>query len=278
MTALLQPSEQVDAEAIGRAATACLKHEIATYPKPGLVSPVDNGAHDDMDVAMMDRSADTLGPFFARLADAGAAGAEMGRLRAIGVEAEIAMMAVTGGVNTHRGAIFGMGLLCAAAGFRARYAMPGTLGAIVARRWGPEIVGGPVMLHSHGSAAARQHGAGGARAEASAGFPSLYATALPALAEGRCLAPGNPEAAQVHALMTLVARVADTNLLYRGGAEGLAFAQGQARAFIDAGGCGASAWRARAITMHKAFIARRLSPGGCADLLGMALFVEGQES
>lgn len=277
MIVLLQPAERVDATLIGCAASACLKIEIATYPKPGLVSPIDRGAHDDMDAAMMNRSACALAPYFARLADAGAGGAEMDRLRAIGIEAEAAMMAATGGVNTHRGAIFGMGLLCAAAGFRASYGLSDPLGKIVAERWGAGIVGGPVVLHSHGTTAARRHGAGGARTEAAAGFPSLYAVAVPALAEGRRLVPGDAEAARVHALMTLVARVEDTNLLYRGGAAGLAFAQAQARAFLAAGGCGAPDWRARAVAIHHAFVTRWLSPGGCADLLAMALFVEMQD-
>lgn len=265
----------IDGAAIGRRAADCLKLEIATYPKPGLVSPVDTGAHDDMDAAMMDRSADALAPFFARLAEAGAAGAGMDVLRAIGIEAERAMMAATGGVNTHRGAIFGMGLLCAASGFRLAYGAPGTLGSIVAQRWGAEIVRGPIPLHSHGTMVARQHAAGGARAEAAAGFPALYAIALPALAAARDLTAAR-EAHRVHALMTLIAEVEDTNLLYRGGAHGLAFAQSEARAFLDAGsvGVGVGDWHARAVAMHRAFTDRRLSPGGCADLLAMALFVE----
>ncbi|WP_235516848.1 triphosphoribosyl-dephospho-CoA synthase MdcB [Sphingomonas sp. Leaf28] len=263
----------IDGAAIGRRAADCLRQEIATYPKPGLVSPVDTGAHDDMDAAMMDRSADALAPFFARLAEAGAAGAGMDVLRAIGIEAEHAMMAASGGVNTHRGAIFGMGLLCAAAGFRLAYGAPGTLGAIVAQRWGAEIVRGPIPLHSHGTMVARQHAAGGARAEAAAGFPALYAIALPALAAARDLTAAR-EAHHVHALMTLIAEVEDTNLLYRGGAHGLAFAQSEARAFLDAGSVGAGDWHARAVAMHRAFTHRRLSPGGCADLLAMALFVE----
>jgi triphosphoribosyl-dephospho-CoA synthase len=268
----------VDADSIGRFAADCLKLEIATYPKPGLVSPVDAGAHDDMDRAMMERSANTLAPFFAWLADAGAAGAGMDRLRAIGIEAEAAMMGATGGVNTHRGAIFGMGLLCAAAGFRQRYGMSGQLGAVVTHRWGAEIMAGPVVLHSHGSAVARRHGAGGARGEAAVGFPSLYTIALPALAIGRRLAPDDLEAARVHALMTLIAQVVDTNLLYRGGVEGLAHAQEQAASFLDAGGVAAADWRICAIAMHRDFVARRLSPGGCADLLAMALFVEGYDA
>lgn len=277
MIALLHQAEWVDAAAIGCAASACLKTEIATYPKPGLVSPIDSGAHTDMDAAMMNRSANTLASYFARLADAGAAGAEMDRLRAIGIEAEAAMMAATGGVNTHRGAIFGMGLLCAAVGFRESYGVSDTLGAIVAQRWGADIADGPVQLRSHGTTVALRHGAGGARAEAAAGFASLYAVAVPALAEGRRLAPGSPDAARVHALMTLIACVEDTNLLYRGGAKGLAFARAQARAFLAAGGCAARDWRARSVAIHNAFVDRWLSPGGSADLLAMALFVELQE-
>jgi len=81
MTALARAATAIDSASIGRIATDCLKLEIATYPKPGLVSPVDTGAHDDMDAAMMNRSAETLEPFFARLADAGAAGAGMDRRR-----------------------------------------------------------------------------------------------------------------------------------------------------------------------------------------------------
>ena len=101
---------------LGRLATECLHLELETYPTPGLVSPVDSGAHMDMNVALMRRSADALEPYFVELAAAGAAGAEMAELRCIGVAAEFAMLDATGGVNAHRGAIFGLGLLSAAAG------------------------------------------------------------------------------------------------------------------------------------------------------------------
>jgi triphosphoribosyl-dephospho-CoA synthase len=261
------------ADAIGTLAADCLIREVETWPKPGLVSHVDSGAHDDMDVDTLRRSTRALAPYFADLAAAGANGAEMDRLRAIGIAAEAAMRSETGGVNTHRGAIFGLGLLAAAAGFRARYGVVAALGRIVTARWGAAIVGGPVDLHSHGSLVARRYHAGGARAEAAAGFPSVYAVALPALAEGRRLAR-DAEAARVHACMTLIAKVEDSNLLYRGGPDGLAFAQREARAFLAAGGVGAPDWCARAAAVHDGFVARRLSPGGCADLLAMALFVE----
>ncbi|HSZ52994.1 MAG TPA: triphosphoribosyl-dephospho-CoA synthase MdcB [Caulobacteraceae bacterium] len=268
------PCEAHDAAAIGCRARECLKLEVATYPKPGLVSHVDPGAHRDMDAALLISSAETLEAYFADLAGAGAAGASMGRLRAIGLAAERAMLAKTEGVNTHRGAIFGLGLLCAAAGFRSAYGTSTTLGAIIAARWGAEILCGPIALRSHGTEVARRHGAGGARAQAAAGFPAVYEVALPALSLGRRLAPGDAEAARVQACLSLIATIEDTNLLYRGGLAGLSFARRQARRFLDEGGVGSADWRTRARTIHEAFVARRLSPGGCADLLAMALFVD----
>ena len=86
------------------------------------------------------------------------------------------MFAATGGVNTHRGAIFGLGLLCAAAGAKAAGLADPTmpLGDVVVRLWSRNILDGPVLLHSHGGKAHRHYGAGGARAEAAQGFLSLY--------------------------------------------------------------------------------------------------------
>jgi len=264
----------IDADAIGTRAADCLLAEVETFPKPGLVSHVDNGSHDDMDATLFRRSAAAIRPHFVAMAQAGAQGDGMGRLRVIGLAAEAAMHAATGGINTHRGAIFGLGLLVAAQGARAGGLEPdGTpLGAIVARRWGREILGGPVLLHSHGSRARRLYGAGGARAEAAAGFPAVHGIGVPALRAGARRAPGDAEAARVHACMALIAALEDTNLLHRGGRDGLQFAQHAARRFLREGGVARSDWHARALALHRAFVARRLSPGGSADLLAMSLF------
>jgi len=269
---------------IGLHALDALLRELATWPKPGLVSHVDAGSHSDMDAAMLRTSAETLRPFFVQLGLAGCERAGMSRLRAIGLRAEAAMLAATGGVNTHRGAIFGLGLLCAAAGAIASFSddgvmsAPEKLGGVVARRWGDDIWRGPVPLYSHGSAALRQYGAGGARAEAAAGFPSIYDIGLPALRSGRVLAPDDAGAAPVQACFALIATVRDTNLLHRGGAEGARHAAEAAASFLSAGGVGAPDWRARATAVHAGFVARRLSPGGCADLLAMTLFVDALET
>jgi triphosphoribosyl-dephospho-CoA synthase len=267
----------------GRAVLALL-HELAVWPKPGLVSHVDSGSHSDMDAAMLQASAESLRPFFEELAKAGEDGADMGRLRTIGLRAEAAMLAVTGGVNTHRGAIFGLGLLCAAAGEVAEVSREGAavsplrLGDVVMRRWAAEIKRGPIPLFSHGAAALRRYGAGGARAEAAGGFRSVYEVGWPALRQGRSLQPDDADAASVQACFALIAAVCDTNLLHRGGAGGMRYAAEAAASFLSQGGVGAPDWRARAAAVHAAFVARRLSPGGCADLLAMTLFVDALEA
>jgi triphosphoribosyl-dephospho-CoA synthase len=270
-------------ELIADRAVLALLHELAAWPKPGLVSHVDSGSHTDMDAAIMQSSAEALHPFFAELAMAGRSGAEMGRLRTIGLRAEAAMLAATGGVNTHRGAIFGLGLLCAAAGAVAEISSEGAavarvgLGQVVVRRWARDIQRGPIPLFSHGAAALRRYGAGGARAEAAGGFRSVYEVGWPALRQGRSLQPDDPNAPPVQACFALIAAVHDTNLLHRGGADGMRYAGEAAASFLLEGGVGAPDWRARAAGVHAGFVARRLSPGGCADLLAMTLFVDALE-
>jgi triphosphoribosyl-dephospho-CoA synthase len=272
------------AEFIATQAFRALLHELAAWPKPGLVSHVDNGSHRDMSAALLRTSAEVLRPFFAELAFAGQERVGMSCLRAIGLRAEAAMLAATGGVNTHRGAIFGLGLLCAAAGTAASKSQDGAvfaasrLGGIVARRWGEDIRRGPIPLFSHGSAVLRQHGARGARAEAADGFPSVYEIGLPTLRLARVLAPHDAAAAAVQTCFALIAAVRDINLLHRGGTEGARYAADAAANFLSAGGIGAPDWRARAAAVHAGFVARNLSPGGCADLLAMTLLVDALES
>ena len=273
------PPDADRARRIAATAAEALRLEIDTYPKPGLVSWVDAGSHADMDAATFAASIEAITPYLAELAAAGAGDAPMPVLRRIGIAAEAAMRAATGGVNTHRGAIFGLGLLCAAAGSAAEGPVPpGALGDSVSRRYADVILDGPVLLRAPGAEARRRHGVGGAPREAALGFPSLYGTGLPALDRGRRLRPGDPEAARVEACLALIAVTEDTNLLHRGGAEGYAFARDAAAGFVAAGGVGRDGWRAEAEAIHRAFVARNLSPGGAADLLAMTLFVDAIEA
>ena len=249
--------------------------ELEAYPKPGLVSPVDSGSHRDMDAETLRRSAGAIAPFFADLVRAGAADAPLSDLRRIGLDAEAAMLAATGGVNAHRGAIFSLGLICAAAGRAGETALSAEARAEqVGALWGDEIARRPASPVTHGGRASLRYGVGGASAEAAAGFPAVREVGLPALRRGRDLAPGDGQAARIQCLFALMAELDDTNLLHRGGPEGLDFAQSAARAFLDAGGVGAVGWRERALALHRAFVEARLSPGGAADLLAVTLFLD----
>ncbi len=265
------------ARRIGDAAFGALIDELLTWPKPGLVSHVDSGSHTDMNCETFHASAVALRPFFVRLAGAGASMATMADLRVIGIEAEHAMLSATGGVNTHRGAIFALGLLCAAAaaleleGTAPR--SPSRIAAYVASSWGNSIVRGPIPLRSHGSAALRRFGAGGARAQAAAGFPHVLKIGLPALRRARAVTRDD-EAARVETFFALLAAVEDTNLLHRGGAEGLAHARAAAERFLNEGGIGRTDWQAHALDIHCDFVIRRLSPGGCADLLAATILLD----
>ncbi|MBU4609600.1 triphosphoribosyl-dephospho-CoA synthase MdcB [Achromobacter sp. GG226] len=267
---------RLDARALGHAAVLALYDELALAPKPGLVSFEDAGSHGDMDAHTFMRSLFTLRHDFVRLARLGETGAAFAELKACGIAAETRMLAATGGVNTHRGAIFTLGLLCASAGALGRADMPlqaHRLRETLQRRWGPALAAKAAQTSLlPGGQAARRHGLRGAAAEAAAGFPVLFEVAAPTLARG--LARGDsPQHARVDTLFAVMAELDDSNLVHRGGMAALRDVQGAAREFMAAGGAAAPGGIARARTLHHALMARRLSPGGAADLLAAACWL-----
>ncbi len=298
------------AAAVARLAVRSLYAELSLYPKPGLVSLVDNGSHDDMNAATFLRSLFALRHYFRHICLAGIQGAPFVRLKQLGIEAETRMLHATGGVNTHRGAIFSLGLLCAAAGRGAAQDMPLTpaaLRAVLLIRWGDELathcgaivqpagaagvaesatapcaesaadcaIGSPpgnAATSSHGLRAAALHAASGAREEGALGLPSVFDIGLPALRAS--LARGAAmQHARVDALFALMAHVSDTNVYHRGGAEGARTVRAEAERFIALGGTGHPQWREAALDCHRLFVRRRLSPGGAADLLAASCLV-----
>jgi triphosphoribosyl-dephospho-CoA synthase len=256
-------------QAIDDACCEALKREADGWPKPGLVTPVDAGSHRDMHYLTFVASIGALRGYFSDMAEAGAHGASYPELQAIAIAAETRMLDATRGANTHRGAIFNLGLLAAAAGMRAAQPsmMECSCGSIVASRWGAAILAARRSAPaSHGNAVWQRYRAGGARDEAAAGFPSVYRIGLPAL---RCLlARGvDEEEALIGTLMKLMATLPDTNLLWRGGEAGLRDVQDAAAAFNGDGGVLQPDWRAPLLGMHGWMVARNLSGGGSADLV-----------
>lgn len=265
------------AAAIGRAATLALHDELALAPKPGLVSFVDTGSHDDMDAHTFMRSLFALRGYFVRIAGLGAAGAPFGDLEACGVQAEQRMLAATGGINTHRGAIFLLGLLCAAAGAvqaERRVLTAAALRDAVCVRWGDALAvrcARPSRLP--GGIAARRYGLRSASQEAALGFPVLFETVVPAW-DAACAQGLAGERLRLQVFFATLAVLDDSNLAHRGGLAGLHFARQRARDFLARGGAARPDALADARAIHREFVARRLSPGGCADLLAAACWLQ----
>ncbi len=256
-------------ERLERICLDALRHEAMAWPKPGLVSPVDSGSHRDMHLGTLLASIDALRGSFAMLADAGAQNLPYSALQRIAIRAEQNMLRATNNINTHRGALFVLGLLAAAAGLRhANRALCGlSCGAIVALKWVAEIAASRKQSPtSHGNTAFQKFSAGGARSEAANGFPTLYQIGLPALRH-HLKAGHSMEIARIGTLMALMEHLEDTNLLWRGGISGLEFVKSAALAFNRAGGVNASGWQQHLVSLHREFVLRNLSPGGSADLL-----------
>ena len=268
----------LDDQAIARAAVTAMRDELQAYPKPGLVSPVDSGAHADMDFDLMCRSADSLLSPFVALAAAGRAGRSFDQsLIPIGIEAERGMLAVTGGVNTHRGAIFSVGLIVAAIARALALSpviSPAAVRAALTETWGDALDAHSERDHeaSHGGLVRRRTGRDGARREAARAFPSVFELGVPAYR--RALQAGlDDNAASIHTLFALMSSIDDTTVLYRGGLEAGSFVRQSAAHFLADGGCHRPDWFEQAEALHRAFIARNLSAGGCADLLACTLLV-----
>ena len=246
-----------------------LRSELFAWPKPGLVTPVDSGSHQDMHIGTFLNSIAALEGAFAEMALAAAFGQGFQAMLAAGRKAEARMQLATDGINTHRGAIFNLGLLASAAMLRlGNPALAGLpCGAVVERAWGRDILAArPSSAVTHGNQVYRRYAKGGARAEAAAGFPMVYRFGIPAL--GRLLQDGHGrERAIVGTLMALIEQVDDSNLLWRGGVEGLSFAKRSARDFNNCGGVAQPGWRDQLQVIHRSFVERNLSPGGSADLV-----------
>ena len=274
-----RPAQQSNislAEHLADVAVEALIDEADLSPKPGLVDRRSSGAHTDMTLALMHASALALWPCLRQMAEAAQAHggitqplrAELGR---IGREGEQAMLATTGGINTHRGAIWALGLLVAAQALDAK-AKP----LVVAARAGRiALIDDPAApaQQSHGSHVHQRYGASGAREQAQQGFPAVLEHGLPQLRRSR--ANGASESnARLDALLAIMATLSDTCVLWRAGPQGLQTLQAGACAVLDAGGSATLDGRRQLRLLDAQLLQLNASPGGAADLLAACLFLD----
>ena len=263
--------------AIARLAVRCLHAELTLHPKPGLVSLLDSGSHADMNAATFMRSLFALRHYFKYICHAGFDDAPFSGLKRLGMAAERRMLDATGGVNTHRGAIFSLGLLCAALG-RARaerqVLSAAALRATLLLRWGEELAAHTQAsaADTHGLRVAAAYASGGAREEGALGLPSVFEVGLPAL-QAALAAGRDMRRARIDALFALMAHISDTNVFYRGGRDGALTVRNHASHFLALGGTAHPDWHAAAMACHRLFVEKKLSPGGAADLLAATCLV-----
>ena len=249
--------------------------EAELTPKPALVDRRGSGAHRDLSLELMRCSAEVIAPYFAAMEETAWGRLPDQRLReelaSIGRHAERAMLQATGGSNTHKGAIWALGLLVAASsGTDSRNALDVTEYAARLARW--EDRAAPVAV-SHGDQVARKYGVAGAREEARRGFPQAIHAGLPALRASR--SRGMSETvARLDALAAIMAALDDTCLLYRGGSAALQVAKRGAYEVLRAGGTGTAEGVQKWMALDAALIALNASPGGSADMLAATLFLD----
>ena len=267
---------------IAHLATQALQAELDTTPKPGLVDKDNNGAHRDMDYALMQRSIDTLHPYFVKLALLGCADAlpTHTSIRDIGIEAEKAMLSATNGVNTHKGALFSMGLAVVAAAHEERKIAANEEQILKERNGGEDVLvslqttikalaasfpdtngthGSKAKLLSKGTTAIK-----GALDNAREGYEMLFAEWLPFYIERR----KERDAHTLHkTLLRIMCDLDDTNVIYRTDLATAEEVKQEARALLD------SFEEVVLKDMDRHYTARNISPGGAADMLSLTIFI-----
>ena len=281
---ILEHFARIDSVRFAELAKDCLIEEVHTTIKPGLVDLSNNGSHRDMNVQTFEDSANALLSYFEKCITIGINTSNKSpeetfyMLRRAGIEAEKNMYNATGGVNTHKGIIYSMGVILGALG----------------RLWKPDskIAETETILaecsamtktaverdfaNIDGSTAGGRlylkKGIRGIRGEVADGFPTVKDVALPVykseLASGK-----NKNDAGVMTLLHLIAKIYDTSIYNRGGDEGVTYTKEYAKKLI----CGTPTIK-DIEEMDKAFTAKNLSPGGCADLLAITYFLTALEN
>lgn len=257
-------------------AVTALIDEADLTPKPGLVDQRGSGAHTDLSLELMHRSAHALLPCFQAIAIASAslrpsqkAREELAR---IGRQGEKAMFTATAGTNTHKGAIWALGLLLAGAVMTDEGADASRIAitaAAIARHEDRHMP----LCPTNGQKVQTQYKVRGSRGEAQAGFPCVIQGGLPALQAARAAGASEREA-RLDALLTIMTLLDDTCLLHRGGPSLLALSKRKAGEILQAGGMSTATGKRLFATLDAAMLQAKGSPGGSADLLAATLFLD----
>ena len=270
-----------DCAYFGNLAYESLLEEVYTTPKAGLVDRNNNGSHTDMNVALFEKSALALKPYFCRCVEIGSqtqnlpSNKAFEHLRKEGIEAEKTMFKATNGVNTHKGAVFSMGVLCGAVGRLWTAENPdcniddvlAMSSSLTKEALSEDFVN--LDTSTAGGRVYREYQLRGIRGEVASGFLSAKNIGLPVFS--RALSEGfSRNDAGAVTLIHLISSMEDTTIYNRGGKEGAEFAKNAARELLNSSEFPTIAQMEQ---LDAEFMARNLSAGGCADILAVTYFL-----
>ncbi|KAF5040132.1 2-(5''-triphosphoribosyl)-3'-dephosphocoenzyme-A synthase [anaerobic digester metagenome] len=273
-------------------AQRAILYEAVLTPKPGLVDAVNTGSHHDMDIFTFIDSSSNLFKGFYLYAKAGleCTGSEkvlFSAIRKIGIQVEKDMFKATKNINTHKGINFSMGIVLAAAGYYLRDKDIDE-NIILAPSDTDEILNTVRVMTeglvksdfenikkkeklTHGERLYVEKGFSGIRGEAERGFPTVEKTSLPRLREiGH--SDMSMEQKLLDVLFHLMSISDDSNIINRGGLEGLEFVKSVSKEFLMTGIIFEDGFREKIQEMNNLFVEKNISPGGSADLLSITIF------
>lgn len=280
------------AHGVAAAAQKAVLYEATAAPKPGLVDRFGQGSHKDMDIFTFISSGSSIYKGMYSCVYAGLMGHEDGpallnKIRPLGMACEHDMMRATNEVNTHKGIIFSMGIACAAVGALYRQGYKESIKAEEICNWAAAMCSGLVEKElgrigsksslTHGERLFIEYGITGIRGEAQGGFRTVLEKGMPILRSHELRERLNLNDLMLHTLMNIMTCCNDTNVVIRGGLEGLQLVQNGAKEFMISGGMLSETGRDRLYEMDRLLVEKNLSPGGSADLLSISLFLAAME-
>lgn len=278
-TCKLSPFD-ADLQKVGQYLTQAILLEVSTHPKPGLVTRLSNGAHKDMSIFTFMMSSAVLSKAFNDLQDIGQAHrgtlAELFcKLRSYGVGAEVELLRVTKGVNTQRGILFAGGIVSAVSGYAMNMGLSRDALLPMIKEMAAGLVARELKNLDHAAMTAGEklyykYGITGIRGEVENGFPSVVNYGLPAL-EDAFDKGATINDALVHALISLMTVVEDSNVIWRTDYDTLLEVQRIAKNILSLGSVFTEKGRMAIAETERYFLQRRISPGGSADLLSVTI-------
>jgi triphosphoribosyl-dephospho-CoA synthase len=263
-------------------------YEVSTTPKPGLVDRENSGAHKDMDFFTFMASSSALYRGLYECAECGFEFSEsdninlIDKLRIPGIQCEKEMFKATDGVNTHKGVIFSLGILCAAAGKLYRECGAENYNAETICEKVKEIAIDLTArdfkgiqekkLLTHGEMLYKRYGFKGIRGEVESGFATVRESAVPILRYWYSNKTLSMNDIFLQVLINLMAESEDTNVIIRGGVESLIYTKTVSKEFLQSGGMKQPYAKEKLEQMNRNFVEKNISPGGAADLLAVSIF------